>query len=68
MTNERKIKLTVTESELQALIQHHAAKFMSYDDKSFTTDISSRIHDLTKRLNKKDEVDTSDAPEVEGWN
>ena len=48
-------KLTVNEEELKALIDHHKQRscFNSYD-----VETSSRIHDLTKRLNK-------DTPEIE---
>ena len=51
-------KLTVTEDELKALINHHAFN-MANREGPFDTDTSERIHNLTKRLNK-------DTPEIEG--
>lgn len=44
-------KLTVTENELKAIINHHVSAH--YGD-NITVERSSRIHDLTKRLDKKD--------------
>lgn len=44
-------KLTVTEDELKAIIHHHVR--VHYGN-NITIERSSRIHDLTKRLNKKD--------------
>lgn len=49
----RTFKLTVTEEELKAIIQNHVW-FMTGENAEFTVERSSRIHDLTKRLNKKD--------------
>lgn len=46
-------KLTVTEDELKAIIQHHVW-CMYGENGEITVERSSRIHDLTKRLNKKD--------------
>lgn len=46
--------LKIDEDELKALIMHHVNRMFS--DQS--VERSSRIHDLTKRLNK-------DAPEIE---
>lgn len=57
MSNERKFRLQVTEDELKALISHHANSITSGLFGAITTDISARIHDLTKRLH-------SDAPEI----
>jgi hypothetical protein len=47
-------KLTVTEDELKALINHH---HNNYEDR-FNPETSERIHTLTKRLNKE-------TPEIE---
>ena len=49
-------KLTVTEDELKALINHYHYKHVYKP--SYDTEISERIHTLTKRLNK-------DTPEIE---
>lgn len=46
-------KLTVTEEELKSIIQHHIWT-MYGENGEITVERSSRIHDLTKRLNKKD--------------
>lgn len=71
----RTFKLTINEDELQALIRHHK---MHISDTSVET--SARIHDLTKRLNKRiDDVEennnadverenATEQPKVEGWN
>lgn len=66
----RTFKITLTEDELKALIDHHCC---SYDER-YTVEQSSRIHDLTKRLNKaSDETSTEQTteqkqPVVEEWN
>lgn len=52
-------KLTVDEEEMHALIEHHSIKHSIAHGDGFKVERSSRIHDLTKRLNKKDE------PEIE---
>lgn len=65
-------KLTVDENELRAIISYH----MYSSPDGFTVERSSRIHDLTKRLNKetpeveKEETETHTNPEtkVDGWN
>ena len=44
-------KLTVNEEELRALINHHAHRML--DHWAHDIETSSRIHDLTKRLNKE---------------
>ena len=53
-------KLTVTEDELKALINHHSRIIQnSIEDGALPSiDTSERIHNLTKRLNK-------DTPEIE---
>lgn len=51
-------KITVDEEEMKALIRYHSNTLL-YEDKTISIERSSRIHDLTKRLNKKDE------PEIE---
>mgnify|MGYP003440998536 CR=1 FL=1 len=70
----RTFKLTVTEDELKAIIRHHT-NHMAID--GYKVDTSARIHDLTKRLNKRnDDADNTDVerenateqPKVEGWN
>lgn len=73
---ERKFKVSLTEDELKAVIlynvnkmtqiHYHTSGENTTDFNEMTTERSSRIHDLTKRLNKTD-VDTSDAPKEEGW-
>lgn len=56
-------KLTVTEEELTAIIQHHVWA-MYGENGEITIERSSRIHDLTKRLNKKDnEPEEASEPE-----
>lgn len=52
-------KITVDEEELHALIEHHSIRHSIAHGDGFKVERSSRIHDLTKRLNKKDE------PEIE---
>lgn len=47
----RTFKLTINEDELKSLINYHASH-MNYVN-GFEVDRSSRIHDLTKRLNKR---------------
>ena len=49
-------KLTVTEEELRALIDHHVDMHGKGD---YEVERSERIHTLTKRLNR-------DTPEIEG--
>jgi len=66
-------KLTVDENELRAIISHH----MYSSPDGFTVERSSRIHDLTKRLNKEtpelEKEETENNPKVEnntavaGW-
>lgn len=51
----RTFKLTVNENELKTLIRYNCGQ-MHLD---CNTDTSSRIHDLTKRLNKSVETDNS---------
>jgi hypothetical protein len=69
--SERKFKITLDEDELKAVIGYHLNNhYGSYD-----VERSARIHDLTKRLNKKDdEKETTEVPEqqpqtstVSGW-
>lgn len=53
-------KLTVNEEELRALIDYHAiqiGKSIGMSNPIYSVETSARIHDLTKRLNKKDEVE-----------
>lgn len=52
-------KITVDEEEMYALIEHHSIKHSINHGDGFKVERSARIHDLTKRLNKKDE------PEIE---
>lgn len=54
-------KLTVTEGELTALIHHHSRLMQNAieDGKVVSAELSQRIHDLTKRLNRE-------TPEIEG--
>jgi len=69
----RTFKLTIDEEELKALINHHHYS----DDGRYSIDKSSRIHELTKRLNKRVDdnnndveerpVDKTDQPKIEGW-
>lgn len=68
----RTFKLTVTEDELKALINHHIFVVQTH-----TVEWSARIHDLTKRLNKTVEENNNadverenatEQPKVEGWN
>lgn len=47
-------KITLDEDELRSLIQYHSENHAV--DPSVET--SARIHDLTKRLHKKDEAET----------
>lgn len=48
--SERKFKITLDEDELKAVIGYHLNNhYGSYD-----VERSARIHDLTKRLNKKE--------------
>ena len=54
----RKFKVTLTEDELKAVISH-----LCYGSFDFTTERSSRIHELTKKLNKS--VELTEAPEEE---
>lgn len=64
---ERKFKVTLSEEELKAVIDHNVGHLVYSDNaKAYSSETSARIHDLTKRLNKTD-VDTSDAPKEEGW-
>jgi hypothetical protein len=56
-------KLTVTEDELKALINHH---HNNYEDR-FNPETSERIHTLTKRLNKETpEIEVETRPRQEG--
>lgn len=59
MSNERKFRLQVTEEELIALIAHHSMKLASVSGTALwksgdspQTEVSERLHDLVKRLNK----------------
>lgn len=76
----RTFKLTINEDELRALINHHASGHNYVN--GFNVERSSRIHDLTKRLNKRvddnnndvddnnDDVERKKATEVasiDGW-
>lgn len=54
-------KLTINEDELMALIDHHSENHLV--DKTYSVERSSRIHDLTKRLSKKDEAEVEKEPE-----
>lgn len=54
MANGKTWKLTVDEEELRALINHNNAKLFN----ECKPEISARLHDLVKRLNK-------DTPDVE---
>lgn len=52
--SERTWTLKVSESEMNALIQHNLLKHCNeLDEGKATTETSMRIHDLTKRLNKE---------------
>lgn len=48
-------KLTVTEGELEALIFHHSRIIQNAieNEEKVSVEVSQRIHDLTKRLNKE---------------
>ena len=67
-------KLTVNEDELRKLIRLHAGKLYHYDsdenNKDLTIETSARLHDLVKRLNRKDDaevtVETTNETK-EGW-
>jgi len=68
-------KLTVTEDELKAIIQHHVW-CMYGENANLNVETSARLHDLTKRLNKKDNdsetSETEKQPEnqtnpIAGW-
>jgi hypothetical protein len=52
--------LKIDENELRWLIQAHSIKH-ACDIHGFNVESSARIHDLTKRLNKKDEVEIEQA-------
>lgn len=55
--------LRVNEEELKALINYHACQMTSGIT---AVETSSRIHDLTKRLNKTDaEITKEDEPKAE---
>jgi len=54
--SERTWKIALNEDELKALIEHHSIKHSV--SSSFDVQRSARIHDLTKRLNRKDEIET----------
>lgn len=70
----RTFKVTLTEEELKAVLNHHC-----YGAFDYTTERSSRIHELTKKLNKsvEDKVEQTptiteeqaknDTPVVDGW-
>lgn len=67
----RTFKVTLTEEELKAVIRHNASHFISgfgakIDSNVYTTEQSSRIHELTKKLNKSVEVEdkTEQQPEI----
>lgn len=56
-------KVTITEEELIAIIEHHAHKMSSYE---ITPERSARIHDLTKRLHKETpEIENDPRPPME---
>ena len=66
--SEKTWKLQVNEDELKAIIEYHRIKL--YGDPTIET--SARIHDLTKRLNRKDDIivegnpiGNQDEPEIE---
>lgn len=61
MSNERKFRLQVTEGELSALIHHHSMIIQNLieAEKQVTSEMSERLHDLVKRLNRT-------TPEIEG--
>lgn len=71
--SERTFKLTVSEEELRALIVFHCSKLSdkyligTTKTEAFTTELTARIHDLTKRLNKNNnEAEATEAqPEPE---
>ena len=57
----KKFKMEINEGELMALIHHHSRIIQIHieDGNTPSTEISERIHTLTKRLNR-------DTPEIEG--
>lgn len=61
-------KITIDENELKALISFHGQMLAISGDTS--TERSSRIHDLTKRLNKEDkpEIEKEDIGEQHATN
>lgn len=64
--------LKVNEEELRALIIHHANRMahgigLTMVSEALNTEVSGRIHDLTKRLNKGDaEGEKDDSTKITG--
>jgi len=58
--SERTWKITLNENELKALIEYHAIKHSV--SSNFDVERSARIHDLTKRLNRKDDEVNQEQP------
>lgn len=63
-------QLRINEDELKALIHFHSINHADSlsQGKEVSNEISSRIHDLTKRLNKAEsepDLDTKDIPKPE---
>lgn len=72
--SERKFKITLDEDELKAVIEHN--RIAHGASGNYDNERSARIHDLTKRLNKKDsepetteEINTTvqNTSTVAGW-
>lgn len=55
-------KITLTADEVHALISYHAASISLYH--TCSTDLTARIHDLNKRLNRNTEADNGEAEPV----